>query len=145
MNFTPPATDEDGALTGSLGWTSSLQGAIGAGGSFSRSDLIPGTHLITASVTDPEGLTGSSSSTITVTPPISLTTTGYKVQGVRRVDLAWSGATSASVDVYADNLMVATTPNDGTFTHMLGGKGKGMLEHVDRSSDAGRSRPIAIA
>jgi extracellular elastinolytic metalloproteinase len=36
ITFAATVTDEDGALMGSLGWRSSLQGAIGAGGSFSR-------------------------------------------------------------------------------------------------------------
>jgi extracellular elastinolytic metalloproteinase len=135
VSFSGTATDEDGSLTGSLTWTSSLQGTLGTGGSFSRSDLIQGTHVITASVTDSGGLTGSASSTITVTEPITLTTRGYKVQGVRRVDLTWNGATGANVDVYADGLIVATTPNDGLFTHLLGGKGKGTFRY--RVCDAG--------
>ncbi|MFM7259343.1 MAG: hypothetical protein ACKO3W_01940, partial [bacterium] len=68
ITFSGSATDtQDGSLTASMTWTSSLQGAIGTGGSFSRSDLVVGTHTITASATDSGSLSGSSTVTITVT------------------------------------------------------------------------------
>jgi subtilisin family serine protease len=69
VQFTGSASDgEDGDLTASLSWTSSIDGAIGSGGSFSRSDLSVGTHTITASVTDSGGLSGSDTVTITINP-----------------------------------------------------------------------------
>ncbi|MCP3960810.1 MAG: DNRLRE domain-containing protein, partial [bacterium] len=66
---------EDGDVTASLSWTSSLDGAIGSGGSFSTSGLSAGTHVITASVTDAGGLQGSDAITITVNsgPSVSIT------------------------------------------------------------------------
>jgi hypothetical protein len=73
ISFSGTAIDtESGNLTSSLTWTSSLDGPIGSGGSFSRT-LTSGTHTITASVTDPGGLTGSKTVSITVsnTPPAS--------------------------------------------------------------------------
>jgi len=67
ITFTGTATDaEDGDLTASSAWTSSLDGAIGSGGSFSISTLSVGTHTITASVMDSGGLTGSAQISITV-------------------------------------------------------------------------------
>ena len=69
VTFGGTANDaEDGTITASLGWTSSLDGAIGSGGTFSTSSLSVGTHTITASVTDSGGLSGSDSIAITVTP-----------------------------------------------------------------------------
>lgn len=66
ISFSGSATDtESGNLTSSLVWTSNVQGQVGTGGSFSRT-LNAGTHTITASATDPGGLTGSASVTITV-------------------------------------------------------------------------------
>ena len=66
ISFVGSASDpEDGDLTASLAWTSSLSGAIGSGGSFSTS-LAAGTHVITASVTDSGGLQASANVTITV-------------------------------------------------------------------------------
>ena len=73
VSFTGTASDaEDGILTGSLSWSSDLDGAIGLGGSFATSSLSVGDHTITASVTDSGSATGSDSITITVegeTPP----------------------------------------------------------------------------
>ena len=60
---------EDGELTASLVWTSSIDGQIGTGGSFSTI-LSDGNHTITAEVTDSGGKTRSDSIGITVgTPP----------------------------------------------------------------------------
>ena len=65
--FTGTASDtEDGDLTGSLSWSSSLGGAIGSGGSFSTSTLSVGTHTITAAVTDSDGLAGQDTISVTV-------------------------------------------------------------------------------
>ncbi|MEE8523009.1 MAG: hypothetical protein V3T72_03685, partial [Thermoanaerobaculia bacterium] len=78
--FTGTATDaEDGDLTAGLAWTSSLDGNLGTGGSLNAT-LSVGTHTVTAAVTDSGGLPGSSSITVTVTPPpaasMSLVKTG---------------------------------------------------------------------
>ena len=108
---------------------SNLQGNLGTGGTLTRNNLVPGTHTITASVTDNGGLTGSASRTLIVTntPPqtIVLSTDGYKVKGVRRTDLTWTGATGTNVDVYLGSTIVATPPNNGFYTHITGGKGPG--------------------
>jgi hypothetical protein len=63
--------DEEGDLTGSLGWTSSRDGFLGSAGSLMVGSLSAGTHVITASVTDMGGAgeTGSASVTIMVTAP----------------------------------------------------------------------------
>jgi endonuclease I len=69
--FSGTATDaEDGNLTASLTWTSDLDGTIGSGGSF-NAVLTPGTHTVTAAVTDSGGLPGSDAIFVTVTPPTS--------------------------------------------------------------------------
>ena len=72
-------------------------------------------------MTDSGNLTATASITVTITqtpPPsgITLAVTTRKVRGDRFADLAWSGATSANVDVYRNNAIVATTTNDGTHT-----------------------------
>jgi hypothetical protein len=67
ITFSGTATDtEEGNLTANLAWTSDLDGSIGAGGGFSTSGLSPGTHTITASVTDSGGLPGSDQISLTV-------------------------------------------------------------------------------
>jgi VCBS repeat-containing protein len=63
---------EDGDLTASLAWESNLDGPIGTGGSFSRSDLSVGVHTITATVTDSGGLTGFDTATVTVFAPTNI-------------------------------------------------------------------------
>ena len=118
ISFAGTATDaEQGDLTSGLAWTSSLDGPIGTGGSFSKV-LNVGTHTIVASVTDAGGLPGSATITIIVTPasPITLSARAYKIKSAKYADLTWSGATSVNVDVYRDGILVAITTNDGTYT-----------------------------
>jgi Flp pilus assembly protein TadG len=68
------ATDAiDGNLSGSIHWSSNLDGALGTGASLSTSTLREGTHSITASVTDSGGHTTTKSITVYVTknaPPV---------------------------------------------------------------------------
>ncbi len=67
VGFTGSATDpEDGVLTGKLSWSSSINGPIGSGGSFSKSSLSVGTHTITASVTDSRGRIGTDTISIKI-------------------------------------------------------------------------------
>jgi hypothetical protein len=53
-------------------------------------------------------------------PTVTLALNGYRVKGKAQVDLTWSGATGASVDVQRNGTVVATTPNDGAHTDILG-------------------------
>ncbi|HYE62351.1 MAG TPA: S8 family serine peptidase [Phycisphaerales bacterium] len=70
VTFTGTASDvQDGSLSAGIAWTSSLQGALGTGASVSRSDLVVGTHTVTARVTDSGGMSGSASLTVTVNAP----------------------------------------------------------------------------
>lgn len=80
VNFTGTATDaQDGSLSASLAWTSSINGSIGSGASFSTSALSVGAHTITAAVTDSGGLPGSASITLNVTNVTPITTTFISV------------------------------------------------------------------
>jgi hypothetical protein len=77
ITFTGTASDaEDGILTANLDWSSSLDGSIGTGGSFSTSTLTVGTHIITASAMDSGGLEGSATVTVTVDSSGGATTYG---------------------------------------------------------------------
>ena len=68
VSFSGSAADaEEGNLSASISWTSSLDGSLGAGASVSAV-LSVGTHTITASVTDSEGASDSDSITVTVEP-----------------------------------------------------------------------------
>ena len=120
ISFAGSATDpEDGGLTAKLKWRSSLDGALGTGGSLSRV-LRVGTHLISASVTDSGGKSASKTVSITVSPSalqpsaILLSATGAKYRGSPYADLKWSGAIASKVDIYRNNVRIVTTANDGS-------------------------------
>ena len=70
ITFTGSANDpEDGDLTNSLEWTSSLDGTLPAtGGTIAVSTLQVGTHTIIAEATDSESESGSASITLTISP-----------------------------------------------------------------------------
>jgi len=68
--------DDDDTITNTISWTSSKDGVIGTGGSFSTT-LNDGEHTITAEVTDSGGKTSGNSIVITVgTPPVTGDTVG---------------------------------------------------------------------
>ncbi|NOT29293.1 MAG: hypothetical protein HOP15_02460, partial [Planctomycetes bacterium] len=67
IQFSGVASDkQDGDLSPALEWNSSLDGFLGTGGSISSSALSPGTHTITASVTDSGGLNAIDAITLVV-------------------------------------------------------------------------------
>ena len=69
----------------------------------------------------------SGTPTPTPTPgPITLSAAGRKVGGINTVRLNWSGAISANVDAYRNNVLIVTTANDGLY--------------VDSTGDTGRAR-----
>lgn len=86
-----------------------------------------GAYSVTLTVTDFSGITDSITQEVTVsaTANLILTTTAYKMRGLQNVDLLWSGATSASVDIFQDGALIATTDNDGFYTHNLDQRGGG--------------------
>ena len=78
VTFRGSATDtHDGPLTGpSLVWTSSLDGVIGTGETFVRTDLTFGIHDVALTVTDSQGLANTTSVTINVVAPSTGTIIG---------------------------------------------------------------------
>jgi hypothetical protein len=70
------ATDaENGNLASRIAWTSSLDGALGNGGTVTKSNLSPGKHMITAQVADTSGATAEATITLVVghPPVVSIT------------------------------------------------------------------------
>jgi len=65
ITFAGTATDNEGDLSTGLVWESDIDGPLFTGASFSMA-LSEGTHTITASVTDSDGLTGSDSITVDI-------------------------------------------------------------------------------
>ena len=70
VTFTAVASDpDDGDLTQAIDWTSSLDGALGTGGSVSAV-LSVGTHTVTAHVVDSDGNAASDSISVEVIPVV---------------------------------------------------------------------------
>jgi hypothetical protein len=68
ISFAATASDaEDGDLSASVAFASDLDGPLGSGAPLVRSDLSPGIHEITASVTDSGGNTVTANATLLVT------------------------------------------------------------------------------
>jgi hypothetical protein len=128
VHFAGSATDaEDGTLTNSLQWTSSVDGMIGSGSGFLKV-LSSGAHVIVAQVTDSGGLSAVRQVSVTVaeaTTGPNLKATGRKVKGQPIADLTWSGLTATQVDVYRDGTRVARTSNSGGYSDALDRKGGG--------------------
>ena len=109
-----PAFSPDGTLL----YFSSQRGPSGSGqgvtyevsGPF-RASVPPTTTTTTAPPT----------TTTTTTPAtITLSATGRTVRRKNYVDLAWSGATTAQVEIRRNGMVIATTTNDGAHTDGLG-------------------------
>ena len=55
----------------------------------------------------------------------TLTVRGYRVKGSQLADLAWSGLSGGSVDIYRNGAVVSSTANDGAYTDNINKKGGG--------------------
>lgn len=118
--------DADGTIA-SYSWNFGDSGI--ASGAQTNHTFAPGTYTVTLQVTDDDGDTGTTSQSITVSqaPPsgISLTASGYKVKGLQKASLTWSGATP-SVDIYRDGVSLVTlTTGATTYTDNIDRKGAG--------------------
>jgi len=70
LAFSASASDaESGDVSASLVWSSNLDGVLGVGSSFSRSDLSIGSHLLTVSAADGHGGTAARTRRLTVFAP----------------------------------------------------------------------------
>jgi subtilisin family serine protease len=118
ITFTGSASDtQDGNLTSSIVWSSNIDGNIGTGGSFSKSNLTIGTHTITASVTDSGGLPGSASITLNVvanagpTVTINSPTNGSTVN--QGASVSFSGSANDPEDGNVNASLVWSSSRDG--------------------------------
>jgi PKD repeat protein len=119
--------DLESKLSTSESWTD-LTSVGGGSNSYSFTGLNPSTsfdYRIRARNT--VGVSGWSNITTGVTSAtaaISLDADGYKVKGKQFIDLIWSGAGAANVDIVRDDTVIATVANsDGAYTDDTGDKG----------------------
>jgi len=131
ISFEGTASDpEDGDLTTSLVWTSTIDGQIDTGGSFSTI-LSEGTHTITAEVTDSGGKTGSASIGITVGTLItnnmhisdidmSLKTAGKNVNAIATVTIFNASDNPVEGTIVSSSWSDATSDSDSGVTDVDG-------------------------
>jgi hypothetical protein len=75
--------------------------------------------------------------TPTPTPSqINLSAIGRRVQGRHTVNLTWSGANSANIDIYRDGVVIATMPNNGSYKDFIGVRG-GNARYTYKVCEAG--------
>ncbi len=137
-SFANTSTDADGTIASSS-WAFG-DGSTSTTTSPSHTYAASGSYSVSLTVTDDKGATGSRTQSVTVTAsppppsPISLTARGSKVKGVQQADLSWSGATTATVDVYRNGAVIATAPNNtttksGTYRDTLNRKGSATYQY----------------
>ncbi len=85
-----------------------------------------GTDAFTYEVSD-GSLTDQATVTITVSAAGSFTLDafGYKVRGLQKADLEWSGATGTQVEIYRDESLIDTTGDDCSYTDAIDQRGGG--------------------
>jgi len=105
----------DGGDWNSSGYT---QNGLSVGNHLLEFNTIPGWIKPTSqTVTINSNLTTDTSGEYSQHIVIDLSVYAYKIKKDKYADLTWSGANSTSVDVYHDGSIIATTPNDGAYTH----------------------------
>jgi PKD repeat protein len=113
------SADSDGTIE-SYRWDFG-DGTSGAGKLAQHTYGQPRGYSVGLAVTDNDGVTVTESKTFN---PISLSARGYKLNGVRKVELSWSGPTGTSVDIYRNGSKI-TTVQASTYTDSLNTKGPG--------------------
>lgn len=82
ITFAGTASDsEDGDLTSSTQWVSSLDGVIGTGGNFTIDSLSPGEHLVIMTATDNDGASQSSFLPVKILSPFQYWMQAYNLTG----------------------------------------------------------------
>ena len=138
VSFSGSANDvEDGGLSGSLSWTSDINGSIGSGGSFSTAALSDGSHTITATITDSGGAGDSASIGITIGSAPAITAHVHNLvddsQAGRRN--RWNAVVTVSVNNAAEQ-PVSGAVVSGNWS--AGASGSGQC-----TTDSGGSCPIS--
>jgi PKD repeat protein len=118
VDFTDQSTDSDGSVDEWL-WDFG-DGNMSTAQNPSHAYAANGTYEVSLTVTDDDLADSTTSQDVTVSEAasggITLSATGYKVRGLQKVDLGWSGAAGSDVDIYRDGAQLTMTANDGFYT-----------------------------
>lgn len=124
--FTDESTDSDGVIA-YREWNFG-DGEILSGQDPTHVYSSSGTYRVILTVTDDDSATNAVEQDVTVSGTnagITLSARGYKVKGVKTVDLTWSGGATPSVDIYRNGTRLPSTANDGAYTDKIVQKGGG--------------------
>jgi PKD repeat protein len=102
-SFDANPSSDDGTIE-AYRWTFG-DGTSGGGRTTEHSYGQAGGYTITLTVSDDAGATGTESKTVIL---IRLTARGYRLRGLRKVDLSWSGPSGATYVVYRNGTRIAT-------------------------------------
>ena len=121
-SFTDTSTDGDGSIA-SRSWNFG-DGGTSTATNPSHTYAAGGTFNVTLTATDNGGAQGAETKPVTVSSGggsdvITLSVVNASKGKNKRANLTWSGSSAASVDVYRDGVIVATTANDGLHTDVL--------------------------
>jgi subtilisin family serine protease len=123
-NFSDASTDGDGSIA-SRSWNFG-DGSTSTATNPSHTYTADGSYTVTLIVTDNSSAADTASQSVAVSSPaggISLSATGYKVKGIQKADLTWSGSAAGYIDVYRNGARITTTANDGAYTDSINAKG----------------------
>lgn len=123
-NFSDASTDGDGSIA-SRSWNFG-DGSTSTATNPSHTYTADGSYTVTLIVTDNSSAADTASQSVAVSSPagsISLSATGYKVKGIQKADLTWSGSAAGYIDVYRNGAKITTTANDGAYTDLINAKG----------------------
>ena len=155
VTFTGTAIDpQDGDISASISWSSSVDGSLGTGASVATSSLSVGNHTITASATDSTSLVGTDQISITILPSAGdlAYETDFEANDGGWVDGSSTCTTGTFIrgtpDLVSDG-GVTTQPNGasgGTFAWFTQNNGGGVgTDDVDGGTCETLSPSVAVA
>lgn len=119
--------DSDGSVA-NYSWDLG-DGNTASGETVTHSYSTGGTYTVSLTITDDAGATDTDSQNISVTDgqaeDITLSVSGYKVQGQQKADLSWSGTSSSEVDILRDGTIIATVADNGAYIDDINSRGGG--------------------